>query len=289
MASLTVAVYVDGKFRARKKVCPDMAEGINRIGDKASLIKVGAYAGKPEADVAVFYGLRGVLKTIMADYKAAGLKAIYIDLGYWKRNWNGDRYGFHRFSINDRHPTAYFQQAKHPPDRANAIGIRIEPWRKGGEHILLCGMSQKCAEFEGYKFEQWERDAVKKIRAVTDRPIWYRPKPNKHGAYAPIDGTTFRPSRRLSDITDALTDAWAIVSHHSNAGIDAIVHGVPCFSEEGVAVPMGLSDLISIEQRHYPTDDERRAWVNDVAYCQFNRQEMRDGTAWRHFKNEGLV
>jgi hypothetical protein len=249
---------------------------------------------EPFSDVLLFYGFGGSRSSVASkafeDYRRAGLKAIYVDLGYFNDRVRDGRYGFHRFSINDRHPTAYFQNIKHKGDRFKVHGRSVEPWRPSGQNILLCGMSQKCAEFEGYAFEQWERAAIAKIRAVTDRPIVYRPKPRRRRdpQYPPIEGVGYSDplTRKMGH---ELSNAWAVVSHHSNAGIDALLYGVPSFSDEGVASALGLSDLSLIEQPRIPSDDERRQFAADVAYCQFNRPEMRDGTAWRHFKDEGLV
>jgi hypothetical protein len=294
--SISVAVIFTRKFRGRVKICPELMEGITRCGDRAFRVDAHRYQG-PFSDVAVFYGFDGSRESRITqafnDYKSAGKKAVYIDLGYWSRRAGGRWAGYHRFAINDRHPTAYFQNVKHKSDRFKVHRINLEPWRKDGRKIVLCGMSDKCARFEGFKFEQWERAAIKKIRAVTDRPIIYRPKPRTGDRLAaephrPIEGVEFSDPTKGS-LEQELRDAWAVVSHHSNAGIDGICMGVPCFTDEGVALKMGKSDLSEIENRHFPSEDERRQWAYDVAYCQFNVDEMRDGTFWRHFKDEGLV
>lgn len=290
---IKVGVIFGNKFRARRKVCPALIEGIRASNDLPIEKHAHEYRGI-FSDVAMFYGFDGTRKSQLynafTDYRNAGLKAVYIDLGYFQANWNGDRYGYHRFSINDRHPTAYFQKVKHPRDRADAVGVVVEPWRPSGKHILVCGMSDKCATFEGFAFEQWERDAIAKIKSVTDRPIVYRPKPRRRidPQYPRIAGVGYSdPSRE--HIGQAMKGAWAVVSHHSNAGVDALLAGVPCFTDEGVTLALGLSDLSRIETPRIPTDDERRQWANDIAYAQFNRPEMKNGKAWRHLKSEGLV
>jgi hypothetical protein len=273
-----------------------MAEGIRRLGDKPRLID-GDYAGVVDADVAVFYGFQPNVRRVMRDYVLANKHAIHIDLGYWSRRFRGSRYGYHRFSINSHHPTDYFQRVKHPQDRADALGITLETWKHGGSHILLCGMSEKAAGVVGFTYQQWERDAVVKIQKATERPIWYRPKAVKGHNYPRINGTQLNEpcaifdskGYPISDISRALSNAWCVVSHHSNAGIDAVISGVPCFQVDGVALPMGLADFSKIETPKEPTIDERRQWVNDVAYTQFNCEEMRAGVPWRHFKDEGLI
>lgn len=291
--AITVGLIVSRKFRARQKVMPDLAQGIAKLGDKVERIWAHQYT-EPFSDCVLFYGFDGSRTSQIArafyDYKRSGRKAIYIDLGYFSQRWNGDRYGFHRFSINDRHPTAYFQNKKHKSDRFKVHNRTVEPWRKPGRNIVVCGMSDKCARFEGFKFEEWERAAIKKLRTITDRPIIYRPKPQRKtvSQYPPIDGVSYSDPlhKRLGD---ELKDAWCVVSHHSNAGIDALMAGVPCFTDEGVATPLAKTDVGLVEFPFIPSDSDRKQLVADIAYCQFNRPEMRDGTAWRHFRDEGLV
>jgi hypothetical protein len=291
--AVEVGLIISRKFRARQKVMPDIFEGLQKCGVKTQ--KVWAHDYRDVfSDIAIFYGFDGSrdsnITKAFHDYKKAGKKAIYIDLGYFTDRVRDGRYGYHRFSINDRHPTAYFQNKKHKGDRFRTTGRKVMPWRHPGRNIVVCGMSEKCAVFEGFKFEQWERAAIEQIKSVTDRPIVYRPKPRRstEPQYPPIKGVEFSNPAQKS-LKDELENAWAVVSHHSNSGIDALLAGVPCFSDEGVSLALGLSDLREIENPRNPTDEERKQFAADVAYCQFNRAEMRDGTFWRHFKDEGLV
>jgi hypothetical protein len=247
------------------------------------------------SDVALFYGFDGsrnsTIYKAFNDYKAAGGKAVYIDLGYFNDRMKDGRYGYHRFSVNARHPTAYFQKERHPGDRFAVHGRKIEPWKRGaGRNILVCGMSRKCAEFEGFQFEEWERKAIGALRLVTDRPIVYRPKPVRvrEQPPPPIKGVGYS-NPRTTGIQAELRNAWAVVSHHSNAGIDGLLVGVPSFSDEGVATALGHTDVSLIEQPRQPSDEERRQFAWDVAYTQFHIDEMASGLAWRHLKNEGLV
>jgi hypothetical protein len=292
----SAGVLLSRKFRGRQKIGPSLADGIRTVGDKVKVIDSRDYRG-PFSDILLFYGFDGSrdseIYKAYCDYQREGRRCVYVDLGYFRQRASLGRYGdYHRFTVNGpdigygRHPTAYFQRTKHPSDRISQFGIRLEHRKKPGDYILLAGMSDKCARFEGFSFEQWERDAVAKIRQVTDRPIHYRPKPNKHNRYTPLPGTVFAPPTQ--DIGKALRGAWATVSHHSNAGIDGICLGIPAFCAEGVCLPWS-ADLSQIETPLMPTDDERRQWLADIAYCQWNRAEMDSGAYWKHLKDEGLV
>ena len=209
---------------------------------------------EPCTEILLHYGFDGSQESEIArafnDYVRAGLKAVYVDLGYFK-NRHGERGGralgrygdYHRFSINARHPTAHFQRVKHPPDRAEALGIKLAKKMRQGENIILCGMSPKASVFDDVI--GWEEAAIVKIRKATARPIVYRPKPQRveTGSIAALARHELQRSDLDVRSRTSSIDAWAVVSHHSNAGLDALVAGVPCFQPEGVASVLGLADL----------------------------------------------
>lgn len=271
-----------GSRRARL-ISEAMSAGINKFGDTSLIRKEEFYAG-PHADGVVFYGLYGKIKTAFMDYKRAGKKAVYVDLGYWNRTEGGKLYGYHKVAINSRHPTAYYQRRSFPADRFARLGVKVEPWNKTGTHILIAGMGAKAADCEGFKPNEWEEAACRELRLYTDRPIMYRPKPSWRHA-TPIEGTLY--STWPHTLEEALTDCWAVVSHHSNVCVDAILAGVPAFCYHGVAAEMGQRDLSLIESPIYP--DGRYEWACNIAYTQWRPDEMRSGACWKFLREEGIV
>jgi hypothetical protein len=145
-------------------------------------------------------------------------------------------------------------------------------------------MSDKGALAEGYQPEEWERWAIAEIKKYSKRTIVYRPKPSWKGA-KPITGTI--TSGREREVEQDLRNAWAVVTHHSNVAVDALVAGVPAFCWGGVALEMSLQTLARIEDPHFP--DGRLQWMADIAYTQWSIAEMRTGLPWVHLKKEGLI
>lgn len=279
MAARSIAVYFIPGHEWSRKAGEAMAEGIRRCGDRAHVMPVTEHRGADHA-AAVFWGFIEPCQRVMSDYRAAGKAAVYIDSGYWGRGKDG----YCKVAVNSRHPTAYFQRRKHDHARAAELGIKPSPYRSGS-HILVAGMSAKAAWAEKLEpVESFERRCIDVLRTITDRPIVYRPKPTWKAA-KPIEGVRYSaPEEPLSQV---LADCHAVVTHHSNVAVDGLVAGVPAFCLEGVALPMSLQDVRLIEHPRY--QDGREQWIADVAWCQFNVAEMRDGVAWRHLKDEGLM
>lgn len=282
--AIKVALYNIGPHHRRSGlVCAAMAAGIKETGDIPIEIDQASYR-EPVAPVALFYGFIHNLPKIMRDYREQGLKAVYVDLGYWGRVAGGRWSGYHKLSVNSRHPTEYFQARPKDNSRAAALRISPGPWRSGGRYILLAGMGDKAAEAEGMAPESWERSAIAEIRKYSDRPIVYRPKPSWKTA-RPIDGAEYSPPTQ--DVTRVIRAAHAVVTHHSNVAVDGIVAGIPAFCWDGVAKPLSSQDISKIETPRRP--EGRVQWVRDIAWVQWNILEMRRGRAWKYLKDEGLV
>ncbi len=238
---------------------------------------------RPEHDVAIFYGLADGLSAVFRDYPATGRKAIYIDLGYWGRKKKAKFDGHHKLILNGRHPTPYFQKTSHDAARFRQFGIPVQPWREPGRNVVVVGMSGKGAVAEGFAPQQWERQAINRLREITRRPIVYRPKPTWIGA-TPIPGSIWA---KEGEIEDVLRDAYCVVTHHSNVAVEAILAGVPCICPFGVASVMSAHNLEDID--NLPRPDGREQWAADIAHTQWSLAEMMNGDAWRYLVRERLV
>lgn len=286
---MRVVVYQQPTNRRSGITCAAMLTGIRRLqGPNAVKVISSAQYVSPQHDVAVFYGLHGRLTSVMAAYsKDPQRRAVYMDLGYFGRREGGKLFGYHKISVDSRHPTAYFQNRQHSDSRWKRFKVKVRDWRPEAPNspIILAGMGPKGASFEGYNPGEWEAEAVRIMRKHTARPIIYRPKPNWPNA-PQIPGATYtRPDSIKLD--DQIRGAHAIVSHHSNANIEAMVLGVPSFTEGGVGSLVSLSDLAHIETPYMPA--AREQFLADLAYTQWSVSEMADGQAWRYLRDEGLV
>ena len=255
--------------------------GLKKVGDKVKMREAKDHK-LIDADYAVFYGFAGGLRDVYNDYREYST-VVYADLGYWKRRIRTRYDGYYKMVVNDRHPTAYFQTHAHPIDRTAELNLKARPWKTSGTNIILAGMSEKASRAEGLIHQAWERDTFAFLKRVTDRPIIYRPKPSCCRSRF-IKGALYD---KTSSPETLFKDAWAIVTRHSNIAVEAILAGVPAFVEAGVALPMSETNLRKIETPFYPVG--RKGWANDIAWCQFTKEEISQGLPFMHLKQEGLI
>lgn len=276
---------VRGNGRSRKLSEP-LQTGALRAGYSAKVLSNIGYV-EPHGDIAAFYAYESNMPVIMNDYIESGRKVVFLDLGYWGRSRiRRGQYAspsYHKVAINSRHPGDYLMETDKPDTRFRSFGLDVKPWRQKGDHILLAGMSGRASRSIGKKPEEWERWAVNEIKKHTDRMIIYRSKPTCKEARL-IPGTRFGGGRHLGPL---LNNCHAVVTHHSNVAVDGLIEGVPAFCMEGVATHMSRQDLSQIENPIRP--DGRNQWLANVAWCQWNVEEIRNGTMWRHLREDGLI
>jgi hypothetical protein len=167
--------------------------------------------------------------------KHGGRVAVW-DLGYW------DREQSMRLSINGQHPTSAMLAAS-PAEPRRVFELREDADPSGP--ILLCGMGDKSATSLGLPVGEWERKALKHLKATyPSAPIWWRPKgrvpralPGAHLAHG-------------TPIEDALRGCSMIYCAHSNVAVDACIAGVPVICSGGAAAALYADNPApSAEQR----------------------------------------
>jgi hypothetical protein len=271
--AVRVCCYIDPLSPRSMSVGKAMAAGAARHGERV-VVSDNWNDTTVRADVAVGYGQRA--PELFAAYRAAGHHFVYIDLGYWDRKPLHDYLaGCHKVVVDARDPNAYLMQRGHEGRRFKALGLRVRPWRTTGTHIVLAGMSAKAARTSGYGYLEFERATATMLRALTDRPIVYRPKPSGNDR-TDIKGTRICPTTMTLD--DCLADAWAVVTYRSNVGVDALVAGIPIYTVEGAARLLSMPSLDLI--RDPPLPDNRSAFMSALAWAQWTPEEMATGACW---------
>lgn len=169
---------------------------------------------------------------------------VYLDHSYFKRGWSK---GHFRALRSEFHQT---KTVKRSDDRLKRFGVEIEPWRKTGRRIVVIPPSPFYVAIWP-ELQSWTGQIQHRIAQHTDRPIVV--KDEKGG------------------LREFLSDAWALVSCLSVAGMEAALMGVPVFS-----TPRCCSWPISdpIEKIETPTYPDRHEWACSLAYASWHVDEI---------------
>jgi hypothetical protein len=211
-----------------------------------------------EPGAAAFFGLVGI-EHLLRLARAESRTFFYGDNSFF----DVSRGKFFRFAKN-----AFQIESPAAPDydRARALNLIVEPWRKDGEHILIIEQSAHFMKLSG-QHPLWSARVIAELRQHTDRPLrlrcWNRNK-EKAGA----------------SLTSDLKGAWAVVTYASAAANEALLAGVPVFvyAKQCAAATMASGSLSSIESPRYP--EGREDWAAGLAAMQWTLDELKEGKAW---------
>jgi hypothetical protein len=200
------------------------------------------------------------LMPLLAEAQRQGRNWYYGDKAYFGRNI------YYRITKN-----AYMHDASGEPnfERLKALNLTFQKWKNGSD-ILVCPQSDVYFRLQGTTQKAWIEETVGKIRQFSDRKIRFQYKSSTKTAE-----DAFKRS---------LSGVWAVVVHSSMAGVQATVHGVPCFATDpnSTSAKFGTTDLSLIESPVRPKNREQMAAV--LAANQWTISEINAGLAWERLQ-----
>lgn len=196
-------------------------------------LRANARAGERRIFVGLVYDeLRGCIER--------GEDFLYFDHGYWQRE------SLYRCIVGATHLTRVLDR---PADRLGKA--RLAPDKRGGRHIVVIPPSGLVEAL--YRAHRWLPTTLQRIAESTDRPIVVKQK----------DGRTMR---------DACTDAHAVVTFGSVAGVEAAILGYPVFA--GPICPTRPISAGELEQIEAPAEVDREPWLRSLSYAQWTLDEI---------------
>jgi hypothetical protein len=162
------------------------------------------------------------------------------------------------------------------------LNLSYQPWRRSGNHILICGQRDGGWSMKGTDMTAWVIESVREIRKTTNRPIVVRPHPK-----CPIDPELFQGMPMVSishnaTLAEDLQGAWAAVFFNSSSSVAAALAGIPVFAADPdcVAYKIATHNLSAIENPEMPV---RESWLWNLAAAHWTDQESSQGLIWKKF------
>lgn len=149
------------------------------------------------------------------------------------------------------------------PERFEALGVDLKPWRTQGEHVLVCA-NRSFGVPPQVMPPDWAERCAERLRRQTKRPVRIRSHPGND-----------EPRRPLA--VD-LEGAWAVVIWSSSCGVHALAAGIPVYVEAPYWVMKGASASGPIDA---PVMPERRPHFERMAHAQWQLQEIETGEPFR--------
>jgi hypothetical protein len=236
-----------------------------------------------DADVAVIWsvlwnGRMSGNKKIWEHFRSKNKPVIVLEVGGINRGitW--------KVGLNGVNRDAFFTEAGNTSDRANAMGLSVNPWKTDGEFILICTQHTKSLQWGSQPdINKWLDTVITDVRKYSSRPILVRPHPrcaikNINGKYKNVYQQTPALIKNSYDDYDINFDnIHAVVNWSSNPGPQAIMAGVPAFvGTSSIAYAVG-NDIDFMHDIDTPLMPDRTQWINDYAWTEYSLDEISNG------------
>jgi len=223
--------------------------------------------------------------------RAVNKPFITISDGYIKRSVDSlPRYSsdYWAVSLNGLNTYSEATFSKCPSDRWGALKIELKPWTLTGEKLLVAHQhgdtwlgESRLAAF----------NKIMHMASTSGREILVRMHPNywegDWEAFANYEFTVSQARRHKNPISNDLDNIFCLMTHDSNAALDAIINGVPAFIASPSSILQSVCSIaFDSTNRHTP---KREAWLNWIAYQQWTSKEIATGEPFRRLLSEIVV
>lgn len=244
----------------------------------------------PDTDLAVFFGIR--CHKLIREAEARGIPIMLIDKGYFNRNL------YLRVSLGGYQPP-YFDELDYDSSRlTRTLRVTLAPRNhKSNKLVVYAGSSQKYCSYHGLgDATEYATKVCAELEVALQgqKRIWYRPKPSWYKGYLKRENKPpgSPEQAQLDPLSDrlwrVLQNAHCLVTHGSNAAVEALVHGVPVImlSPPGVSPVRTLCEtkIANVLDPYWPSDSDRVRVLSNLAWCQFTLEEIASGFMWNTLK-----
>ena len=226
----------------------------------------------------LFNGRMAANKAIWEKAQTASKPVIVLEVGGINRGTTW------KVGLNGINRNAYFGPSGMDDIRSCKLGLKLKPWRKTGEYILICGQHDKSLQWQHMpRMSQWVMQTIESIQQFSSRPIIFRPHPRcRLESIERQYKNVYRQEPKqiagtYDDFDIGFNNIWATVSYSSNPGIHSILNGVPAFvSPASLAYDVG-NDIDFMHDIENPIMPDRQQWINDYAHTEWTVEEISQG------------
>ncbi|MES2018635.1 MAG: hypothetical protein V4484_19265 [Pseudomonadota bacterium] len=216
-------------------------------------------------DVLLIWNRYGQYHDLASRFERQGGTVIVAENGYLGRDENGNQY--YALALHGHNGSGQWWVGG--PERFEALGIPLQPWRRSGDKIVIRG--QRGIGAPGMASPpNWHADMAKRLRAMTKRPVQVIPHPG-NGAESNLDHEQY------------LQGAHALVIWSSAVGVKALAMGIPVFYDAPDWICAGAAHRIHELEIPYSdlSDMTRLGAMQRMAWAQWKLSEIESGLAFK--------
>lgn len=305
VVSYMAGIPASNKNPEKPAILTNFIEGVNKVGDQGEIVTDSVLR---HCDVAVLQGfvhdtnqqvphLR-LRKNVIDTQKRNGKKTVVVDSNLFLYVDKNNPLKYHRYSFDGIFPTtAQYCWDNPDPVRwqkiSKNLGLKLKPWRTSGNHILVCLQRNGGWSMKGLDTWTWLEKTIEQIRRYSDRPIIVRGHPGdskskrviQTGRYPRLNfSNVYYSDVDKKTLVQDLQNCWATVVYNSSPSVASIIEGVPVFVNDPIDCQAGEVSNTEISNIESPDIFAREQWIEKIAMCHWNFEELKNGDCWKHMR-----
>lgn len=285
----------------KPQIIVNFIEGVWATGDKGQII---CDYNPINADVAVVQGFvhpnsknsphLNLRKAVFEKQQRDNKRSIIVDSNLFLYADPGNSNKFLRYSYDGIFPSTG-EYCNDSPDPARwdliskRLGIKLKPWRKTGNTILICCQRDGGWSMGGEPLMPWVVRTIQQIRKYSDRRVVIR--------FHPGDKNSLNHKRMIAryrlpnvvishsqHILQDFSEAYCVVNFNSSPTVAAAIEGVPTIVLDPDKSQAAEVSHSSIENINHLQEFDRESWIKKMAQMHWTLDELKDGLAWRHLR-----
>lgn len=216
-------------------------------------------------DVLVAWNRYWHIEQICDRFEAEGGTVLVAENGYIQGRHDGGDY--YALAVHGHNGSGRWHIGG--PERWEALGVELKPWRDEGKHILVA--PNRSFGMRGFIMpEHWGENTADALRRVTTRDVRVRPHPGNNRPSVPIEHD--------------LANAHCVVIWSSSVGVKALIAGIPviCMAPWWICRSAAVTDLNQIHLVHEMRRHSREEALQALAWAQWKTSEIASGEPFRH-------
>lgn len=203
------------------------------------------------------------------------LRGTGKDVLVMERAYIGDRFHWTSLGWNGLNGRAQWPDVTDPSRWMTHFDGMLKDWKPANGAVntaLLLGQVPSDAACRHVHLESWLTNVAARLKQMGIR-VTFRPHPK--APFLRVGGTA---TSRMGPLSEDLMDADMAINFNSNAGVEAVLAGVPTVSYDVGSMAWSVSSHSIDERRVTPSRNE---WAYRMAWRQWLPEEISTGIAWK--------
>jgi len=202
--------------------------------------------------------------------RAAGHDVLVVERGYL-----GDRFAWTSLAWNGLNGHGEFPAAPVDGGERFRQHFSMQPWKEGGDYVLLMGQVPGDASLQGKDLMPWYEQTAERAAAAYGLPVKFRPHPLT--ARKGIKQQLRMATNSRGTLEEDLAGAAVAICYNSNSAVDAVLAGVPTVTADVGAMAWDVTG----HKLGEVAKPDREQWAHDLAWKQWTLAEIESGEALR--------